>query len=275
MKNIDEKVVNDFGKEWEAFNQNSLSNKELEILFNNYFEIFPYHLVNKNSIGFDMGCGSGRWAKLISPIVKELYCIDPSEKAINEAKKNLKDQKNCIFLNCGVLNHPLKNNSQDFGYCLGVLHHISDTKLGLQNCVDKLKKGAPFLLYLYYKFDNKPKWYKLIWQFSDYIRIIISKLPFKLKIIVTNIIALFIYWPLARTAFIFEKLGYNVSNIPISSYRKASFYTMKTDSLDRFGTTLEKRFTKLEILEMMKETGLKNIKFREKYPFWVAVGEKN
>ena len=50
---------------------------------------------------------------------------------------------------------------------------------------------------------------------------------------------------------------------------------MKTDALDRFGTKLEKRFTKMEISEMMKEADLKNIKFSDKFPFWVAVGEKN
>ena len=36
---------------------------------------------------------------------------------------------------------------------------------------------------------------------------------------------------------------------------------MKNDSLDRFGTTLEKRFSQKEIREMMLEAGLKNIKF--------------
>ena len=60
--NSEEKVIKDFGKEWEAYNQNKLSDQELHELFNNYFDIFPFHLINKNSIGFDMGCGSGRWA---------------------------------------------------------------------------------------------------------------------------------------------------------------------------------------------------------------------
>ena len=38
---------------------------------------------------------------------------------------------------------------------------------------------------------------------------------------------------------------------------------------------LEKRFTKLEIYEMINESRLKNIKFSDKSPFWVVVGEKN
>ena len=269
------KVINDFGKEWEAYNQTDLSSKELNELFKNYFDIFPFHLLNKNSIGFDMGCGSGRWAKLIAPRVKKLYCIEPSKKAINEAKKNLRKNKNCEFLNCDVLSNPLEKNSQDFGYCLGVLHHMSDTELALKNCINKLKKGSPFLLYLYYKFDNKPLWYKFIWKQSDFFRQLISILPFKLKLFITILIAIFIYWPLARISLVLENLGIDVTNIPISSYKKTSFYTMKTDALDRFGTKLEKRFTKTEILEMMEGSGLKNIKFKDNPPFWVAVGEKN
>ena len=275
MLKLEKQVTEDFGNEWKFYNQSSLSDKELFELFNNYFHSFPFNLINKNSIGFDMGCGSGRWSKLIAPKVKQLNCIDPSQLALEEAKRNLKTFDNCKFLNCGVIDNVLHNNSQDFGYCLGVLHHIIDTKEGLRNCTNKLKKGAPFLLYLYYKFDNKPLWFKSIWKASDFFRIFISRSPFKLKILLTTFIALFIYWPLARISYFIEKLGYDVSNMPISSYKDVSFYTMKTDALDRFGTKLEKRFTKIEILEMMKESDLKNIKFNDNPPYWVAIGEKN
>ena len=44
-----------------------------------------------------MGSGSGRWAKLFAPKVKILNCIEPSEKAIEEAKKNLRSLKIVIF----------------------------------------------------------------------------------------------------------------------------------------------------------------------------------
>ena len=34
-----------------------------------------------------MGCGSGRWGQIIAPKVKVLNCIEPSKKAIEQAKK--------------------------------------------------------------------------------------------------------------------------------------------------------------------------------------------
>ena len=78
-------VINDFGKEWSFFTQKNKN--ELSKVYNQYFNIFPWEIVNKNSIGFDMGCGSGRWAQFVSPNVKLLNCIEPSYEAIRVAKK--------------------------------------------------------------------------------------------------------------------------------------------------------------------------------------------
>jgi hypothetical protein len=47
---------------------------------------------------------------------------------------------------------------------------------------------------------------------------------------------------------------------------------MRTDALDRFGTRLEQRFTRVEIKKTMEFAGLVNIKFSEEIPFWCAVG---
>ena len=49
---------------------------------------------------------------------------------------------------------------------------------------------------------------------------------------------------------------------------------MCTDTLDRFGTKLEKRFTKAEISLMMIKSGLSDIEFSNSTPFWVAIGYK-
>ena len=37
MNNLDKKVVDDFGKEWNFFSQQTLDHKELKSLFENYF----------------------------------------------------------------------------------------------------------------------------------------------------------------------------------------------------------------------------------------------
>lgn len=269
-KNIDKHTVEGFGDEWERFDQQSLSKKEHQEIFESYFSIFPWHELPSLPVGFDLGCGSGRWAKLVAPRVKRLHCIDPSS-AIDIAKRNLENNYNCEFHHAGADNMPISDASMDFGYSLGVLHHIPDTQQAMIACVKKLKPGAPFLVYIYYNFDNRPTWFRHLWILSNIIRQGVYRLPYGLRYFVSQIIAGIIYLPLARASFFLEKCGVNVDNMPLSAYRNRSFYTMRTDALDRFGTKLEQRFTKKEIKKMMETANLEKIVFSEKN-YWCAVG---
>lgn len=271
-ENLDKNVVEGFGDEWTRFDQSGLSASELEAMFDNYFSIFPWDALPPNAVGFDLGCGSGRWARLVAPRVGKLHLIDPSA-ALDVARRNLAAADNCEFHLAGVENIPLEDGSCDFGYSLGVLHHVPDTPAGIRACVEKLKPGAPFLVYLYYRFDNRPVWFRALWRVSDIFRRGISRLPHGARFAISQVIALLIYWPLARAAKIAERSGMNVERMPLSQYRDNSFYTMRTDALDRFGTRLEQRFTRAEIAAMMADAGLGDIIFSNS-SFWTAVGYK-
>jgi len=274
MKNIDKKTVDGFGYEWEKYDQSAIKEDNLSSAWDQYFYIFPFDSLNKDSTGFDMGCGSGRWSKFVAPRVGHLNCIDPSQKALDVAKENLKEFSNINFYNGSVSDNILKEGSQDFGYSLGVLHHIPNTLEGIKDCSKLLKPGSPFLLYLYYDLEDRPFWYKRVWDISNILRRGISNLPDWSKSIITTIIAIFIYFPFARIAFLAEKLGFNVSNYLLTDYRDKEFYFMLTDSLDRFGTQLEKRFSKKQIEEMLQASGFEKISFSNQSPYWVTLSYK-
>jgi ubiquinone/menaquinone biosynthesis C-methylase UbiE len=206
--------------------------------------------------------------------VDTLHCVDASGRALSVAERNLADYPNCRFHLASIDAMPLSESSMDFGYSLGVLHHIPDTLSALRACVRTLKPGAPFLLYLYYAFDNRPAWFRAMWRVSDVLRQLISRSPFGVKRVVCDVCAACVYWPLARFARVAESLGASIDHFPLSTYRNQSFYVMRTDALDRFGTSLEKRYTRLEIRQMMEQTGLAEVRFRDEMPYWVAVGIK-
>ena len=272
--NLDAATVEGFGAEWSAFDQSRLTGDEFDRLFDAYFAIFPFDRLARDAEGFDLGCGSGRWAAKVAERVRTLHCIDPSPKALGVAKQRLGGRQNVDFHLASVDSIPLEDASQDFGYSLGVLHHVPDTKHALIDCVRKLKPGAPFLLYLYYAFDNRPGWFRLIWKLSDFGRRGISRLPFAARKAMTDAIAIGVYWPLARFSAVAERAGASVANMPLSAYRRLSFYTMRTDALDRFGTRLEQRFSRGEIQAMMSAAGLTDIRFSDQPPFWVACGRR-
>jgi SAM-dependent methyltransferase len=155
-ENADAKTVEGFGRQWARFDQSGMQTDEASVAFDQYFRLFPWSTLPQGAVGFDLGCGSGRWAKMVAPRVGTLHCIDASAEALDVARERLANVPNAVFHHASVADIPLAGDSMDFGYSLGVLHHIPDTAAGLKSCVKKLKPGAPFLAYLYYAFDNRP-----------------------------------------------------------------------------------------------------------------------
>ena len=273
--NVDPLVAAGFGDEWTRFDQAALAASDKQRIFGEYFAIFPWKSLGSNAVGADFGCGSGRWASVVAERVGRLYCIDASAEALAVATRNLAMHANCRFMNASVGSLQALPEKLDFGYSLGVLHHIPDTLEGLRSCVATLKPGAPFLVYLYYRFDQRPAWFRALWRTSDLVRRLISKLPYGARYFASQVMATLVYWPLARVAAVCERSKIPIGSFPLAYYRDKSFYVMRTDALDRFGTRLEQRFTRVEIEKMMRAAGLIDIRFSDHAPYWCAVGTRS
>jgi len=272
--NVDAATVKGFGQEWTVFRQaaSDMSDDERASLFNGYFGIFPWHSLPVNSVGMDVGCGSGRWAVLAAPRVGHLHLIDPSQEAISVAKANLTGIPNVSFHVASVADLPAQDQSLDFAYAVGVLHHVPNTQRALECIARKLKPGAPFLIYLYYAFDNRPAWYRWLWRLSNALRLVLSRSPVPLRYAASQVIAAAVYWPAARTASLLDAVGMLPRSTPLSFYKDRSFYVMRTDAYDRFCTPLEKRFSKEQVRGMLEAAGFENVVFSNRVPFWCAVG---
>lgn len=262
--NLDSATVAGFGKEWGKFTQEVLSAGERQQLFAKYFSLIDWS--RRPMKALDMGCGSGRWDVLVAPLVDELVAADASPEALAVAQRNV-DAPNITFVECSPETVPFPDGYFDFIFSLGVLHHLPDTQAAINSLVCKLAPGGRLLLYLYYSFDNRPSWFRAIWKLSDLLRRCVSRLPFFPRYTLSQIIALFVYWPLARIA----KYLHVPALWPLKFYADRSFYVMRTDALDRFGTKLEKRFSKRQIVAMLEAAHLHNIKFSDDSPYWVCL----
>ena len=275
-ENLDKVVAAGFGREWSTFDQSEaeLSMADRQAIFTSYFQIFPWDELPADPVGLDVGCGSGRWAVMVAPRVGHLHLLDASEAALSVAKRNLAKAGNVTFLHASVGDIPLDDGSLDFAFSLGVLHHVPYTAAAICAVSAKLKRGAPFLVYLYYALDNRPRWFRAIWQLSNLMRLLISRLPPKGKLLTSQFLAATIYWPLARFAALLEHAGMSSQMVPLQAYRDRDFYVMRTDAYDRFCTRLEQRFSRQQIERMLLDAGFAEIRFSEDAPFWCAVGRK-
>lgn len=273
-ENIDHKTVEAFGEEWLSFNQ--FSDKDLADIMTHYFDIVTPYMLNAQSNVIDLGCGSGRFIKALLPRAKHLVGLDPG-KAILAADQLIGPSDKVTLIQADIDSIPFPDNHFDFAYSLGVLHHIPNTRQALQRCVQKVKKNGYFLLYLYYNLDNRTWPYRLIFRISDLIRQVVSRLPAAPKKQACNLLAICLYMPFVGLCKLLKKIGAPTTfrqRIPLFFYEDKSWYIIRNDALDRFGTPLEQRFSRAEIETMMKDAGLGNIVFSEQTPYWHAVGQK-
>ena len=277
MRKVDSAVTEGFGHEWSTFTQGvaDMNADERRRQFDQYFSVFSWGDLPADAEGLDAGCGTGRWAMLAAERVGRLHLLDASSGALAVARQNLANVGNVKFHHASVSSIPLPDESLDFAYSLGVLHHLPDTFDAIKHIATKLKPGAQFLVYIYYALDNRPFWFRAIWKASNVARLLISRLPHGPKFLVSQVIAATIYWPVARTSTILSRLGISTGSIPLEAYKDRSFYAMRTDAYDRFCTSLEKRFTRAQINQMLVDAGFEGIIFSEQVPFWCAVGRKS
>jgi len=273
-KNIDTEVVKSFGEEWNKFHH--FSKKSIERICKEYFDIIDETIINKDSYMIDIGCGSGRWSEYFTDKVNFIEAVDPSD-AIFAADELLGSHDNIRITRASVNTLPWPDETFDFGMSVGVLHHIPDTQAALNECVKKIKKGGHFYVYLYYKLDNRGWLFKSLFQLSDLIRKGVSKMPPGLKKITCDVLAVVAYMPFVLVSRLCIALGFKklAAKIPLSAYANKDFYIIRNDSLDRFGTKLEQRFTRAEVESMMTKAGLSNIRFGNESAFWHAVGKRS
>ena len=227
--------------------------------------VFPFDLSNINNKKImEVGVGSGRILKnLISFFPSKATGIEPSE-AIKVASKNI-NSKNVELLN--IKGEDIKFNEEyDYIFSLGVIHHIPNYELVLQNIYKSLKKNGKFILWVYGKEGNEL--YLLIFNNLRRITILIPDLILKFLSHLLNIISypyelLCKYFPLPLSKYFVEVFG------------KCSFEKRSYIIFDQLNPSYSKYFSKDELNVILKKTGFQNIQIHHRHGYsWTAIVEK-
>jgi len=269
----DLELVERFDAEWRSFSR--VASKELDLTFERYFDVVPPESYREGALVVDAGCGAGRWAEQVQRRGARVIAVDLG-RSVEVAHDNTRASGRVVCVQGDVRSPPLRPASFDLVYSLGVLHHISETEDALGSLARLVRPGGLFLLYLYYALETRPPAYRAIFRGTDAARRLTSLLPQQILAIVATAIAAVAYWPLARLARVLAAVGATglAAQLPLSFYARSSFRTMRNDSLDRFGTRLEKRYTRAEVTRLLEAAGLTNVIVSSQAPFWHAVARR-
>ncbi|MFW9989366.1 MAG: methyltransferase domain-containing protein [Candidatus Odinarchaeota archaeon] len=105
----------------------------------------------------EYGCGSGRFLDVVRSWGGIAVGIDLS-LAVESARMNFQDDVNILIIQGDILQPPFKKEFFDFGYSIGVLHHIPTPEEGFRNLCELIKEDGRIACSVYFKkgFYNFP-----------------------------------------------------------------------------------------------------------------------
>ena len=132
-----------FGALWEERYKEKMLNSE-----NVIGDLFTFNNLNlqeliKDKRVIDIGCGSGRFSIALAKIgASEVKAVDINSFGLDLAKKYANDLSinNIEFIHHNVLELPFKDESFDFVFSKGVLHHTGNLNRGIHEYSRVLKK---------------------------------------------------------------------------------------------------------------------------------------
>jgi SAM-dependent methyltransferase len=255
-----------FGYEWTHFNDWRPSG---EANFNDYFDGIDFESLRGRTV-LDAGCGMGRHARQLAPHAGRLIALDFS-RAIDQAARNTVDLPNVDCVQADLLALPFADESFDFIYSLGVLHHIEQTEAAIRNLVRKLRAGGRLRIYLYWKRHGWSGW---LLRAVTLARQITTRMPFPALRACCRVLSLGLFGGVVLPYRALSAAGVRGhQEWPLFVYSKYPLHVLYNDQFDRFSAPIEKRYDADEAARLLEAAGMVDVTVRPCFG-WLADGTK-
>lgn len=191
LEEEEEKTKEDFGWEWLNAEKANVQIPVTDFYFKTYFPSFEDIDLLENKIILDAGCGNGRIIEYSAKKIKEsnlVIGVDFSN-AVHIAFKKTKEFKNVFILRADLLALPIKKNCIDIVYSLGVIHHVSNPPLAVENLAQASRSNGHIYIWTY-SYEGNEFYCKV----ASHVRKITVKLPKYILWKISQIIASSTWW---------------------------------------------------------------------------------
>jgi uncharacterized protein YbaR (Trm112 family)/SAM-dependent methyltransferase len=96
----------------------------------------------------DVGCGMGKYLAVVAEHARLVIGLDLSN-ALTRARALLRDRPHVHLVQANILSPPLRAESVDFAYSVGVLHHTPDAPAAFARTASLVKPGGRLGIWVY------------------------------------------------------------------------------------------------------------------------------
>lgn len=265
MDNIKSSTSSRFGYEWNYFCDYDCNN------FETFTAPLPMNFF-RGKIGLDVGCGAGRHSKAASELGAEMVAIDLST-AVDAAYQNNVKNERVHVVQADIYNLPIKDNSFDFIFSLGVLHHLPDPELGYRQLIQLLNEGGALFIWVYAYAVRK-----VALELLRFVSQRLSNANIRRMAYLCNLVDYGVFVNLFRLLSDMPLVGSLVRDCSpprLKEYARHGFKVGYTDWFDRLSAPISNYYKRHEMIEWLKRSHLSNtrLKFVED-SWWWLYGER-
>lgn len=237
--------VDNFSFEWHKHRSTQLDSQTgTKESTENFKRITGFNLADlEGKLILDAGCGSGRYSEIAANAGANVVGIDLSF-AVDAAFTNIGKQRNVTIIQADIFKLPFKEETFDYIFSLGVLHHTPDCKQAFMQLPRLLKKGGTISIWVYGK--------KMHFLATDVLRVVTTRMD-KMHL-----------YSLCNT--VVEPI-YAATKIPLIGYPLRAFISTHTnkdwrvlDTFDWYSPKYQSKHSHDEVFLWFKEIGLTNIR---------------
>lgn len=248
-------TAQNFGMAWKTFSTLSQGVDRRQFL-DWIHPVRPEHFKGKRVL--DLGCGKGRHTALAAQFgASRVVAVDFSD-AVEVARHHTREMPGVDVIQADLMKLPFRPGQFDYGWCIGVLHHLPSPFQGFQALARQIRPGGSLSAWVYAREGNG-------WVIGtvDPLRRVMRNLPFPVVRTVSRGLAWLVflvvhgvYGP-AQALGLAQNLFYADYMLGLSEHRFRGIENIVLDQLIAPITHYVKRY---EFLDWFRRMGLEDVR---------------
>ena len=271
-----------FGHQWRTFARSQIDSRlqrESEARFDSEVGWRDADLCGK--VITEVGSGAGRFVDVVKRRGASLVIGLDITDAVDAAQETFAGDENVCFVQGDIFRSPLRAESMDFSFSIGVLHHTPEPETAFQHMVDLVKASGQVAVSLYenslYERPNRTgirvTFMEFLWSLnmlrSEIWRGMISKLPPGLFLGYCKHIV-----PVLHAVNKVPLLRYMRYFFPATCYRHLPVEFSMVDTHDTYATRIVHQYRGRDVFQWFLHLGLRDIILRNSRAGWVSLVAK-